>query len=139
MFKKICTAIECPKLETALCACRRVAKTSSDRRRNILVTPVSARLRDLEILSATHRFNKAHCKVTLDSEHADIAGERRRIYITEHLSRECEKLHAAARKYARENNCKYVWVKFGRVYLREDDSGSVFRIRDIAFLNKLDN
>ncbi|GBP28937.1 hypothetical protein EVAR_93582_1 [Eumeta japonica] len=110
--------------------------TSSDRPRNILVTVASPHLRDL-VLSATHRFDKAHPKNMLNSKHVDIAGESRRIYITKHVCHGCKEIHADARKYARENNHKYVWVKFGQMHSHRDDSGSALRIRDIDFFNKL--
>ncbi|GBP22314.1 hypothetical protein EVAR_22600_1 [Eumeta japonica] len=86
--------------------------TWPDRPRNILVTLASPRLRDF-VLSATLLFNKAHCKDMFNSKHVDFAGESRRIYIMEHLSHECKQLQAAARKHARENNYKYVWVWTG--------------------------
>lgn len=138
LFKKICDIVNLSISESNVLACRRVAKmnTSSSRPRNVLVSLASPRLRD-EVLSAVHRYNKSHPTDTISTSHLGLAGEARRIYVTEHLSPEQKALHAAARIAAKEMKFKYVWVKFGRIYVRKDDMSKAILIKSEDTLNKL--
>lgn len=121
-----------------ICSVRRVAKLDpkSERPRNILVTLQSERLRD-NLLSAVRRYNKANRSNTLSSLHLGVEGERRSIYVAEHLSPTTKKLHAETRKYAKDKGYKYVWVKYERIYVRKDDNGSAIHIKNSNDLNKL--
>ncbi|XP_063835600.1 uncharacterized protein LOC135084792 [Ostrinia nubilalis] len=138
IFQNLCKAINLQMTDDKIHSCRRVAKLnpSSDRPRNILVTLVNPRLRD-EVLSACHRYNKQHKNEPLDTTHLGLPTERHRIYITEHLSPDCKALHAAARKAAREKNYKYVWVKYGRVYMRKEDTAACVHVKSTDTLDKL--
>lgn len=138
LLKNLCEKLKVTLDDSSIHSCRRVAKmnTSSDRPRNILVTLSSPRLRD-SLLSAAHRYNKANSNDTLSSRHLGIPGESRRIYLVEHLSPECKSIHAAARKTAKDKNYKYVWVKYGRVYVRKDDESGCIYIKNLDSLNKL--
>lgn len=138
LFKKLCNIVNFPLEDGGIHACRRIAKmdNTSKRPRNILVTLASPRMKD-SILSAVQRFNKAHPRDTLNSRQLEISGETHKIYVVEHLSPQCKQLHAAARRFAREKQYKYVWAKYGRVYLRKDDnSGSIF-VKNLETLDKL--
>lgn len=138
IFKKICESINVPILDADIRACRRVAKmdTTSKRPRNIIVTLTSPRLRD-NVLSAAYRYNKQRNSDKFGSQHIGFEGENRRIYFSEHLSPEMKRVHAAARKFAKDNKYLYVWVKFGQVYLRKSESSSALRVKNIDFLKSL--
>ncbi|CAK1592742.1 unnamed protein product [Parnassius mnemosyne] len=119
-------------------ACRRVAKlpsTSASRPRNILVSLPTIRHRD-NLISAVKRFNKANPKERISSVHLGVAGERSLIYVTEHLSPECKELHSATRITLRDQY-KYIWAKYGNVYIRKDDTSSVIHVKNKDFLSKL--
>lgn len=137
-FKNICDAVSYPIVESDIRACRRVAKlnASSTRPRNVIVTLTSPRLRD-NLLSAVHRYNKNHPNNLLNSQHAGIEGENRRIYMSEHLSLETKKLHFAAREFAKRSNYKFVWIKYGQIYVRKDPSTDAIRIKNEDFLKTL--
>ncbi|CAB3239210.1 unnamed protein product [Arctia plantaginis] len=138
LLKKLCELVKVPIDDANINACRRVAKlnTSSSRPRNIVVTFSSPRIRDL-VLSATHRFNRAHPDRGLTSSDLEIPGESSRVFVTEHLSPEQKTLHAAVRGFARDRGFKYVWIKYGQVYIRKDDSAGAVLIRNRDFLEKL--
>nr|XP_053611998.1 uncharacterized protein LOC128676085 [Plodia interpunctella] len=138
IFKKLCECLQVDIPEIDVKACRRVSKmnTSSGRPRNILVTLSSQRQRDL-VLSSVTRFNKAHPRDKLASTHIGFAGETRRIYVAEHLSPETKEVHSVARKFCRDNNFKFVWVRFGQVYIRKDEQSPAQHIKTIDCLNKL--
>lgn len=137
-FKKLTELLDVKIDENSLRSCRRVAKMdpSSNRPRNIVVTLSSPRQRDM-ILSAAHRFNKKHPNDPLNSHHLGILGNTNRIYVVEHLSPETKLLFANARKTAKSQNFKYVWVRYGRVYLRKDDNTKAIFIKNIETLNNL--
>lgn len=138
LLKKICEVIKTPLIDSDIRSIRRVAKLnpSSDRPRNIIVTLPSERHRDA-ILSAARRYNKQNSSMPLNCSNIGYSGDKRSIYIVEHLSPECKEIHAAARKWAKENFYKYVWVKYGRVYVRESDTAPAILIKDLSVLNKL--
>ncbi|KAJ0174378.1 hypothetical protein K1T71_010524 [Dendrolimus kikuchii] len=138
LFKKLCECLQIVISDNDIRACRRVAKmnTASNRPRNILVTLSSPRLRD-QLLSATTRFNKSSSDDKLNTIHLGITGERRRIYLCEHLSPEAKELHSSARKFCFEKKYKFVWIRFGQIYIRKDEQSPAFHIKNIDSLNKL--
>lgn len=138
LFKKLCDTINLKIDDSSILGCRRVARmdTKSNRPRNILISLSSPRLRDT-ILSYVGRFNKAHSREPLSSVHLGIAGETRRIYVTEHLSPEQKLLYAQTRKVARDKNYKYVWVKYGRIFVRKNDESGPVLIKDHGTFEKL--
>lgn len=141
IFKKLCEVIGHSVSDSDVHACRRIAKLdkNSSRPRNIVVTLPSPRHRDT-ILSAVRRFNKANPSDPLNSSLVDSSGTtgtKQKIYVVEHLSPECKKLHAAARKQAKEKSYTFVWVKFGQVYVRKNEQSPAILVRDLDGLNKL--
>jgi hypothetical protein len=139
LFKKLCEIVNVNIDDFAIRACRRVAKMNSGsaRPRNILVTLDSSRRRDL-IISSVQRYNKNHPDSMLSAGALGIdAGSADRIYVAEHLSPEMKKLHAETRKFAQDNNYKFVWIRFGKIYIRKDDISSAVQIRSSDFLKKI--
>lgn len=142
LFKRLCECLNVTVPESEIKACRRVAKmkADSDRPRNILVTLSTSDLRD-KVISAAVRFNKSHPdeKEKLNVSHLGFqkTGRNDRIYLSEHLSPDQKQLHASARKFAKENNYKYVWVRYGQINLRKDDTSKVFHVKNEESLCKL--
>lgn len=138
IFKNLCAAVSTPFADNDIRGFRRVAKIdrTSDRPRNIIITLSSPRLRDL-LLSAVHRYNKSNAKDMLSSRHLGITVDSRRVYVVEHISPESKQIHAASRKFARDNSYKYVWVKYGQVFLRKDDNSNAVRVKSCDFLKSL--
>lgn len=138
IVKNLYATVDLPISDSEISACRRVAKlptTSANRPRNILVTLPSARHRDT-IISAVKRFNRAHLKEPLNSHHIGVSGDKCIIYVCEHLSPETKELHACTRKALRDKY-RYVWVKFGNIYIRKDDNSPVIHIKNKEILDKL--
>lgn len=138
MVKQLCNAMKTQINDSDICAVRRIAKvdTSSKRPRTVLLTLPSERHRDV-ILSAYKRYNKANKNEPLNSKLLELPGQRHIIYLAEHLAPDCKSLHAATRKWVKEQDYKFVWVKYGRVYVRKNESSSAIVIRDTACLDKL--
>ncbi|KAG7300501.1 hypothetical protein JYU34_016132 [Plutella xylostella] len=139
MLKNLCSSLEVPIADSDIRSCRRVAKmdSASRRPRNVLATFNTPRLRD-SIISATLRFNKSHSKEKLNTSHLGLAGESKRVYVTEHLAPETKQLHAAARKFAKDKNFKFVWVRYGRVYLRKDENTKGIHLKNLDSLNNVE-
>ncbi|KAL0851711.1 hypothetical protein ABMA28_000033 [Loxostege sticticalis] len=138
LFKKLCSVINIPMDDTSIRCIHRVAKMdqTSKRPRNILVSLSSSYQRD-QILSAAHRFNKLHRNDLLGSTHLGISGEHRRIFVAEHLSPSMKSLYAECRKLAKETNYKFVWVRYGKIFVRRDESSSPIHIKTQESLKKL--
>lgn len=138
IVKKICQIIKAPISDGDICAVHRTAKIdpSTQRPRNVLITLPSERHRD-HLLSSYKRFNKSLKSDHLNTSYLDIAGEKHNIYMVEHLAPECKSLHAADRRVAKERQYNYVWIKFGRVYVRKNESSPAIVIKDLACLDKL--
>lgn len=138
VLKAICKEIGCPLQDKDISTVRRIAKfdSSSARPRNILVTLASEGLRN-NIISSYKSYNKSHKSAPLNSSIFGAQGEKAKIYMVEHLPPETKKLHAEARKTATTLNYKYVWVKYGRVYMRKVEDSDVIYIKNLESLNKL--
>lgn len=137
LFKKLCDITKVQLDSSAVRACRRVARfTHSDRPRNILVTLQSSRQRD-EVISAVHRFNKNHANDKLNSTHLGVPGTACKVYVAEHLSPENKLLYASARKAANENGFKYVWVRYGKIYVRKNETSNAILIKNAESVKML--
>lgn len=138
LFRKLCDVVGANIEESSIRACRRVSKVDpkSTRPRNVLVTLASSRQRDL-VISAVTRYNKSHSNALLDSGLLGVPGNPNRIYVAEHLSPEMKMLYAETRRFAKVNNYKYTWVRYGNIYTRKDDSSSAILIKNSNCLAKL--
>lgn len=138
LTKQLGSIIGCQVTDDHILNCTRVAKLKrdSDRPRSIVVQFCSPKIRD-SFLAASIEFNKSHADAKLNSSHIGIAGEKKPIYIMEHLSPTNKAIHAAARTKAKAIGYKFVWVRGGRVLMRKDDTSEYRVIKDIAYLDKL--
>lgn len=138
LFKKLCSVLNVPIDDSSIRCCHRVARMdqNSKRPRNILVSLSSTYQRD-QILSAAYRYNKLHRNDLLGSTHLGISGEHRRVFVTEHLSPSMKSLYAESRRLAKEFNYKFVWVRYGKIFVRRDDTSSPIHIKTNESLKKL--
>jgi hypothetical protein len=141
IFKNICDVIGVKVDDHSVYAVRRVAKLNpnSSRPRNIIATFPSERHRD-DILSAFKRYNKQHPADPLNSASIGVPCDistKTNIYLVEHLSPECKELYSTTRRWAKDCQYKFVWVKYGKIYLRKDDNSPALHVKDLATLTKL--
>lgn len=115
--------------------CTRVAKQNRDSKlpRTIIVRFKSVSSRD-EFYSAVHRYNKSHPRDKLNTSLLGYAGEKVPVYVSEHLSQHNKALHAEARKKAKAECHKYVWVRNGRIYVRKDETSQYILIKNLKSL-----
>lgn len=138
IIMQIAKTVGCSLAEENLLHCTRVAKIdkSSTRPRSIIAHLSSSKLRD-NLLAAAITFNKQNKNDKLNTGHIGIAGERKPIYLMEHLSPTNKSLHAAARTRSRELGYKHVWVRNGRIFMRKTDESAFILVKDKEFLDKL--
>lgn len=118
--------------------CTRVAKQNKESKlpRSIVVKLRTIRCRD-EFFSAVHRYNKANPSDKLNTSLLGIAGDKRPVYVSEHLSPANKSLHAMTRKKAKEMSYKFVWVRNSRIYVRKDPESQYILIKNVKCLDLL--
>lgn len=116
----------------------RVSKLNPNntRPRSIVVEFNTPMIRDT-FLAASIDFNKKNSENKLNTHHLGVAGPKSAIYIAEHLSSDNKSLHAATRKFAKEKNYKFVWVRGGRIYLRKNEESKYILVKDIGSLKNI--
>ncbi|XP_047546089.1 uncharacterized protein LOC125077999 [Vanessa atalanta] len=116
----------------------RVAKVNrhSTRPRSIIVQFNTCLTRD-NVLAAVIKYNKSNSRNKLNTSDIGVGGEKKPIYIMEHLSPENKALHAATRLKAKELGYKYTWVRNGRILIRKDDNSDYKVVKNMQFLSKL--
>lgn len=138
LVEKIGEVVNCKISDREILHCTRVAKMNrnSARPRSIVTQLSSPKLRD-ELLAAVINFNKSNPHDKLNTSHIGIKGDKKPVFVVEHLSSANKAIHSAARLKAKELGYKFVWVRKGRVYMRKDDTSEYRFIKDIETLDKL--
>ncbi|KAI5644029.1 hypothetical protein NE865_03940 [Phthorimaea operculella] len=101
---------------------RRPVEDQPARPRPIIVRFTRRVVRDELLRAARTRRN-------LSTDLIEIPGERRSVYVNEHLIKSDRQLYGKARSVARELNFKYVWKKNGRILIKKTDHGETYHIR----------
>lgn len=65
------------------------------------------------------------------------AGKPSMVYVNDHLTLKNKSLLARAKKLAKEQEFKYVWVKFCKIFVRRDDTSPVLNIKSEKDLAKI--
>ena len=72
------------------------------------------------LLSAVRTYNKGRGRDDkLNTAVIGMPGERRPVYISEHLPASTKKLFYQAREFAKNNTFKFCWISNGNVFLRK--------------------
>ncbi|KAG6456626.1 hypothetical protein O3G_MSEX009860 [Manduca sexta] len=138
IVQQLTTTVGCSLPDHEISKYHRVAKFNreSNRPRSIIVKLSSPLVRD-RVLAAVKTFNRTHRNNKLNSSHIGLAGDKKSIFVCEHLSPTNKHLHAVTRKIAKEKNYKFVWTRNGRIYMRKDLNSKSIWIKDADFLNSL--
>lgn len=116
----------------------RTAKLNPEnsRPRSIVVEFNTPYVRD-SLLASTIKFNKRNPSNKLNSSHLGLTGQKTPVFIMEHLSPQNKALHAAARQAAKEKGFKFVWVRSGRIFMRQSEDSGYVLVRDSNTLANL--
>ncbi|KAJ2948222.1 hypothetical protein O0L34_g10032 [Tuta absoluta] len=133
LINQCATVVGCPLNDDDIVNCTRVAKQDVNSKfpRIIVVKFKSVKCRD-EFYSAVHRYNKSKPVPSekLNTALLGIAGDKKPVYIAEHLSPANKSLHAAARKKAKEFGYRFTWVRNGRIYVRKSPESTYILIKN---------
>ncbi|CAK1554955.1 unnamed protein product [Leptosia nina] len=135
---QIAKTVDCPVTSDDIHHVTRIAKSTdvSNRSRSVVVKLRSPRIRDV-VLAAVSKFNKKHQQDKLNSHHIEIGGNKKPIYITEHLTATNNALFATARQKAKEAQYKFVSVRNGRIFVRKNENCQALLIQNRDTLNSL--
>ncbi|CAG9782736.1 unnamed protein product [Diatraea saccharalis] len=90
------------------------------------------------ILSSTRRFNKNRAIADkLNCEHIGMIGEKRPIYVVEHLSISGSKLFFQARQFSKKCGYQFCWTKNGKIFLRENTNTKFIHVKTEQCLSNL--
>ncbi|XP_046670937.1 uncharacterized protein LOC124360946 [Homalodisca vitripennis] len=118
IVKDVGKALDLTVSDTMVDACHRLgAKQSGNNPPGIIVKFVR-RLDKEEFLQ------RRRVKRTLSTRHIGATDDRP-IYVNESLSPARRALYALARKYQREKNFKFLWVRNGKIFLRKEEKAPV--------------
>lgn len=132
-----CSSVIASKITGSdIISCVRVAKQNknSSQPRAIIAKFATVGCRD-EFYSSVHRYNKANPTNKLNTSLLGLGGDRKPVFVSEHLSPTNKYLHAAARKKAKELKYQFVWVRHARIYVRKDAESSHILIRNVNSLD----
>lgn len=91
-----------------------------------------------DILTSTRKFNKSQKSVDkLNTQHIGLPGDKKPVYIDEHLPPSIKKLFFEARAYAKENEYKFCWTSKCRVFLRKEQGSKQILIKSEQCLRDL--
>lgn len=93
-----------------------------------------SRLRRDNFLAAAKNFRK-----TTNRKDPGIAVENisNKLFVNEHLTSKNKILLAKAKNTAKDKEFKYVWTKYGRVFMRRNDTSAIFKVNCETDLEKL--
>lgn len=66
-----------------------------------------------------------------------LQGANHRIFVNDHLTPGHKNLLTQVKKLAKEKQFQYVWVKYGKIHVRKDDTSNVFIVAKDSDLNKI--
>lgn len=95
------------------------------------------------VVSFTNRYTKeefmaaARASKGLAAPDIGFRDSVRRIYINDHLNAEYKTLLNKAKLLAKEKGYNYIWVKFGKIHVRKNDTSPVFTVSQESDLNKI--
>ncbi|XP_046677353.1 uncharacterized protein LOC124365416 [Homalodisca vitripennis] len=69
-------------------------------------------------------IQRRRVKTTLSTRHIGRKDDRS-IYVNESLSPARRRIHALARRFQREKNCKFLWIRNGKIFMRKEDKAPV--------------
>lgn len=138
-IKQIANIVNCNINEADIHVCTRISKLNkeSTRPRSVVVKFSSPEF-EMSSWLPQSCSTKSRQPMRINYSHLGIAGEKRPVYVGEHLSPMMKAIHAAARTKAKELNYKFVCVRRGTVYMRKHESADYKIIRSIEALSQLE-
>lgn len=105
--------------------------------------PIQNSKEKLIIVSFINRYVKedfvasARAKKSLKATEIGFDDSQQKVYVNDHLTPEAKKLLTKTKLTLKQKGYLYVWVKFGKIHVRKDDTTQAFVIHRESDLNKL--
>ncbi|CAG4990724.1 unnamed protein product [Colias eurytheme] len=80
------------------------------------------------ILNGIKKFNKDNDNNKLSTNHLQIEGQSRPVYISENLTQKMKKIYFLARDFAKQNSYKFCWISKGNIYMRKQEGFPYIKI-----------
>lgn len=103
---------------------------------SIVVDFVSVTTKE-NIIKKVRQFNNNNKQNKLNTTHLKIEGSKKPIYISEKLTPKNQHLYYLARNFAKDNDYKYCWISYGKVFLRQDDGKKLTLVNNEEDINSL--
>ncbi|XP_046686134.1 uncharacterized protein LOC124371822, partial [Homalodisca vitripennis] len=130
VVKEVGKALDFNISNTMIDACHRLGKRSEPNS-----PPPGIVLKFVSRLDKEELLRKRRVKSNFSTRHMNLEMDKP-VYINESLTPMKRKLMAEARKFKRENNYQFVWVRDGRIFLRKEETSKVIHVTCQADLPK---
>lgn len=112
------------------------SKAKHDTNGSIVVQFTTTQAKE-SVIRHSKKYNIKNNSNHLNTSHLKINGPVKLIFISEHLTPKLKQLHYHARQFAKNNNYKYCWVSFGKIYLRKKEGDTKIKINNEEDLNRI--
>ncbi|XP_045491111.1 tropomyosin-like [Colias croceus] len=102
-----------------------------------IIAQLNTTLLKENILYGIKKFNKDNANNKLNTNHLQIEGQPRPVYISENLTQKMKKIYFLARDFGKQNNYNYCWISKGKVYMRKQEGFPLIKIESEDDLKNL--
>lgn len=133
MVKAIGLTLNCPLIESDIDYIHRVQCFDKTKTKNIILR-CQSRLTKNNLIAAARQFIKK--KGVFKPADINLVGNHP-IFVNEHLIPSKKLLFKDARKFCKDNNIKFLWVKDCKIFARKNDTSKIKIISDLEDLKKI--
>ncbi|CAK1542481.1 unnamed protein product [Leptosia nina] len=108
---------------------------SKDLQSTTVIVDLTSCLLKEKIIKSFRSFNKGSSK--LSTEHINIKGDTRRIFVSENLTASMKRLFFLSRELAKSINFKFCWTSHGKIFMRKKENSPLLQIYSEADINKV--
>lgn len=112
--------------------------SNKDSKQTAIIVDLNSAIVKETILRKARQFNNKNKNNKLNTTHLKLEGPPIPVYLSERLTPRTQRIFHLARNFAKNNDYKYCWTSYGRVFLRKDDGKQQFLITDVVDLNNLE-
>ncbi|KAL0884206.1 hypothetical protein ABMA27_016208 [Loxostege sticticalis] len=89
------------------------------------------------IINGAKQFNKTYKQNRLNTGHLKLGGPIKPVYVSEKLTHKTQRIYFLSRNFAKDNNYKYCWTSYGKVFLRKADGSPQILVKQESDLIEL--
>lgn len=104
---------------------------------SLIIVDFNCALVKEKLIKGAREFNLKNKNGKLNTNHLNMEGPAKPVYISEKLTPKAQRIYYLARNFAKENKYAYCWTSFGRVFLRQAEGQKQIPINSEADLKNL--